>query len=118
MPTAVFIPVERGVIYNGQTVASLFDNFGVPNKKYVDNYGIVEYHYTHQNIVKRGTDNFVYFCDFIAYTDEGIVIDWVYYGNSCSMQDQDGLVMPAGRNGFSTLESTPVFGINRDFYLD
>ncbi|MBQ3695507.1 MAG: hypothetical protein II938_00850 [Alphaproteobacteria bacterium] len=83
---AVFIDVERSTIYHGQTVASLYDNFGVPTSQYVDKWGIREYHYDNQSFLRRGVNNYVYYCDFIVYTDEGIVIDWKFRGNRCPVE--------------------------------
>ena len=80
------IEVERSTIYHGQTVASLYDNFGVPSSQYVDAWGIREYHYNHQSFLHRGVDSYVYYCDFIVYTDEGIVIDWKFRGNMCPVE--------------------------------
>ena len=80
------IEVERSTVYHGQTVASLYDNFGVPTSQYVDNMGIREYHYDHQSFLRRGVNNYIYYCDFIVYTDEGIVIDWQFRGNRCPIE--------------------------------
>ena len=80
------ITVERATIYHGQTVASLYDNFGPPTSQYVDNWGIREYHYTRQSFLRRNVNNYVYYCDFVVYTDEGIVIDWQFRGNRCSIE--------------------------------
>ncbi len=82
----VFIDVERSMVYHGQTVASLFENFGVPTSQYVDQWGIREYHYDHQSFLKRGVNNYIYYCDFVVYTDEGIVIDWQFRGNRCPIE--------------------------------
>ncbi len=81
------IEVERSTIYHGQTLASLYDNFGVPDKQYIDAYGIRELHYNQQSVLKKGVDSHTYFCDFIVYTDEGIVIDWKYRGNRCRIEE-------------------------------
>lgn len=80
------IEVERSTIYHGQTVASLYDNFGVPTSQYVDDWGIREYHYDHQSFLRKGVNNYVYYCDFVVYTDEGIVIDWKFRGNRCPIE--------------------------------
>ena len=80
------IEVERATIYHGQTVASLYDNFGVPTSQFVDNWGIREYHYTRQSFLRKGVNNYVYYCDFVVYTDEGIVVDWQYRGNMCPIE--------------------------------
>lgn len=80
------IDVERATIYHGQTVASLYDNFGVPTKQFVDNWGIREYHYEQQSFLRKGVNNYVYYCDFVVYTDEGIVIDWQFRGNRCPVE--------------------------------
>ena len=83
------IEVERSTIYHGQTLASLYDNFGVPTKQYIDPYGIRELHYDTQSLLRRGVDNYIYFCDFVVYSDEGIVIDWKYRGNRCRVQNTE-----------------------------
>lgn len=80
------IEVERATIYHGQTVASLYDNFGVPTSQFVDNWGIREYHYRRQSFLQKGVDTYVYYCDFVVYTDEGIVVDWKFRGNMCPIE--------------------------------
>ena len=85
----VFVDVERSSIYHGQTVASLYENFGVPTSQYVDQWGIREYHYDHQSFLRRGVNNYVYYCDFVVYTDEGIVIDWQFRGNRCAVKETE-----------------------------
>ena len=36
----VYIDVERATVYHGQSVTSLYDNFGAPQKHHLDPYGI------------------------------------------------------------------------------
>ena len=86
VPDIVPIEVERSSIYCGQTVVSLFENFGVPNSQHVDPSGIREYHYNPQRILKKGVDNYIYYCDFVVYTDDGIVVDWAFRGNRCAIE--------------------------------
>ena len=80
------VEVDRAMVYHGQTVSSLFENFGVPSKQFVDFWGIREYHYNHQSFMKRGVNSYMYYCDFVVYTDEGIVVDWQFRGNRCPVE--------------------------------
>ena len=80
------VEVERSTIYHGQTLESLYDNFGVPDKQYIDPYGIRQLYYTQQSILQQGVNHHAYFCDFVVYADEGIVIDWQYRGNRCRIE--------------------------------
>ena len=109
------IEVERSTIYHGQTLASLYDNFGVPDKQHIDPYGIRELHYNAQSILRKGVDNYVYFCDFVVYTDEGIVIDWQFRGNRCRVEEakNDMLVQRVCRNNNCWIQQT-----EKEFYLE
>ena len=92
----VFIDVERSTLYCGQTVASLFDNFGVPSKQHLDYWGIREYHYKHQRFLKKGVEDYIFYCDLVVYTDDGLVIDWEYRGNQCAVEvkEPDWFLIP------------------------
>ena len=83
---AIPIDVERSTIYRGQTLESLYDNFGVPSKQAIDPYGIRALFYTQQSIIRRGVNHYIYYCDFVVYSDEGIVIDWDFRGNRCRIE--------------------------------
>ena len=88
--------VERSTIYCGQSVVSLFDNFGVPTHQHVNDWGIREYHYHNQRLLKKGVDNYIYYCDFVVYTDDGYVVDWQFLGNKCSIEtwEPDTFLIP------------------------
>ena len=88
--------VQRSTIYCGQSVVSLFDNFGAPTHQHVNDWGIREYHYHIQSIQKKGVDNALYYCDFVVYTDDGIVVDWQYLGNKCPIEtyESDSFFIP------------------------
>ena len=81
--TPAFIDVERSTIYHGQTVVSLYDNFGPPRTHAIDPYGVRELHYKSEDIQNRGLDKKYYFCDLFVYLDDDIVIDWIWTGNKC-----------------------------------
>ena len=83
------IDVERSTIYHGQTLESLYDNFGVPDKQAIDPYGIRLLYYTNQSIIRIGVNHRAYYCDFVVYTDEGIVIDWAFRGNRCRIEETE-----------------------------
>ena len=108
------IEIERSTIYHGQTLASLYDNFGVPDKQHIDPYGIRELHYNQQSILRKGVDNYAYFCDFVVYTDEGIVIDWQFRGNRCRVEEaNDQLIQRVCRGKNCWIEET-----EKEFYLE
>ena len=90
------IDVQRSTIYCGQSVVSLFDNFGVPSKQHINNWGQREYHYYHQRFMKRGLDNYIFYCDFIVYTNDGFVENWQFRGNNCAIEtlEPDWIFIP------------------------
>ena len=92
------IEVQRSTLYCGQSVVSLFDNFGVPNKQHLNDWGEREYHYYHQRFAKRGLENLINYCDLIVYTSEGFVVDWQFRGTNCAIEvlEPDWFLIPQG----------------------
>ncbi|MBP5343969.1 MAG: hypothetical protein J6Y85_02720 [Alphaproteobacteria bacterium] len=84
--TPVFIDVERATLYHGQSAVSLYDNFGAPQKHYMDPYGIHEVYYKFEDIQQRNLKKKYYFCDLAVYLDDDVVIDWQWRGNKCHVE--------------------------------
>jgi len=84
--TPVFIDVERTTLYHGQTVVSLYDNFGAPQKHFMDPFGIHELRYKFEDIQARDLRKKYYFCELVVYLDEDVVIDWQWRGNKCHIE--------------------------------
>ena len=85
----VYIDVERSTLYHGQTVVSVYDNFGVPKKQFIDMYGVRELHYKFEEIQQYQLDKKFCFCDLIVYLDDDIVVDWEWRGNKCHVEVEE-----------------------------
>ena len=82
IPSPVFLDIERATIYHGQTVMSLYDNFGAPQKHFMDPYGIHELRYLFEDIQDRNRTKRYFFCELVVYLDDDIVVDWQWRGNN------------------------------------
>ena len=85
-PTPVFIDVERATLYHGQTAISLYDNFGAPQKHFIDPFGIHELRYKFEEVQRRDLGKKYYFCELVVYLDEDVVVDWQWRGNKCHIE--------------------------------
>jgi len=85
-PVPVFVDVERSTLYHGQTVTSLYDNFGVPRKQSMTPYGVRALYYKFEDIQNREFGKKYLFCDLIVCLDDDIVIDWIWSGNKCHVE--------------------------------
>ena len=85
-PIPVFIDVERATIYHGQTVTSLYENFGIPKKQSIEPYNIRILYYKFEEIQQRELGKKHLFCDLTVRLDDDVVIDWEWNGNKCHVE--------------------------------
>ena len=92
-PDIIEIPVSRSQIYYGQSVENLYDNFGAPKKAVQYAYGVVEYTFVTENIVKEHLDKRLLYCNLLVYAQNNRVIDWKMEGNNCNVKEPDPKVI-------------------------
>ncbi len=81
---------KRSVVYYGQTIADLFENFGVPTRVYKLPDGLTTYTYHSERVIRDWARQFFYYCDLQFDTIDGYVVAWNSHGNQCALiSEQD-----------------------------
>ena len=88
-PNIVETPLSRSQIYYGQSVASLYDNFGAPKKAAQYAYGVIEYTFITENIAVENLDKKLLYCNLWVLAQNNRVIDWKFEGNNCNVKEPD-----------------------------
>ena len=88
-PSIIEIPVSRSQIYYGQSVASLYDNFGAPQKAARYAYDVIEYTFMMENVAVENVDKKLLYCNLWVYARNNRVIDWKFEGNNCNVEEPD-----------------------------
>lgn len=96
---------KRSIVYYGQTIADLFENFGVPTRIYKLPGGLTVYAYHSERVVRDWARQFFYYCDLQFDTIDGYVVAWNSHGNQCALISEPDEIAVYG-NEFDRLTET------------
>lgn len=81
--------VKRNQVYEGQTVADLYENFGAPKRVEQYNYGLMGHTFMKEEIIQEDGQKKLNYCDLRVLTRNNHVINWDWRGNNCQFEVAD-----------------------------